>query len=80
MRWPNDPHKKVVLLAALLTASCAAVTPSGAPPWALLEDCPVPQARLQTNADLIPHIRALRQSLRSCNDDKRSLREWAEKQ
>lgn len=80
MLLPNDPRTRVVLLAALLMASCASVTPSGAPPWALLEDCTAPQAELRTNGDLIPHIRALRNALRSCNDDKRALREWAERQ
>jgi hypothetical protein len=76
----SDPRAKASLLACLLVASCATVTPSGAPPWALLEDCHEPQAQLRTNGDLLPHIRALRGALRSCNDDKKALRDWAEKQ
>jgi len=79
MRSPNNPKLAAALLAALVCASCVTTTPQG-PPWALMEDCFVPQARLSTNGDLVPHIRALRSALRSCNDDKKALRDWAEKQ
>jgi hypothetical protein len=67
-----------VLLASLMLASCATVQPVGATPWALLEDCVIPRAAIQTNRDLIAHIRELRSALVSCNDDKKGLREWAD--
>jgi hypothetical protein len=70
-----------LILAAALSG-CAALSPPPAatPPWALLEDCPTPTAQVRTNGDLVRHIRALRDALRSCNDDKAALRSWAEKQ
>ena len=80
MQWPNDPKARVVMFASLLLASCAAVTPSGAPPWALLEDCPVNATVPRTNGELVAIRRELLTSLRSCNDDKAALREWARKQ
>lgn len=72
----------LVTLAATLSA-CGILphTPSPAtPPWALLEDCPEPRVTVNTNGDLVRHTRAMRDALRSCNDDKAALREWAEKQ
>ena len=77
MPSPRDPRMPAVLLAALLCASCAAVTPSATPPLALLSDCPQPVVNVQTNGDLVHLIRALRGALSLCNDDKRALREWA---
>lgn len=79
MHW-NDPKRAFVLLAAMLMASCASVTKPQAPPWYLLEPCVAEQPPLRTNADLLITIGVLRSALRSCNDDKAALREWAEKQ
>lgn len=78
MRLPNDPKGRAALLACLLCASCASVTPDV--PWSLLEDCYVPGASPQTNGELYRYTRSLRDALTACNDDKKALREWAGKQ
>lgn len=80
MRWPNDPRTAAIMLTALLMASCASVTPSGSPPWHLLQDCPDPATRVPaTNGELVRDRRVLKLALRECNDDKRALREWYER-
>jgi hypothetical protein len=79
MRLPTDPKGRFAAVASLLLASCCATTPTAGPPWALLEDCPEPPAQIATNGDLVRHARQLRNALRGCNDDKRALREWAER-
>jgi hypothetical protein len=70
----------LILAAALSGCAVLSPPPAATPPWALLEDCPEPAAQVRTNGDLVRHIRALRDALRSCNDDKAALRSWAEKQ
>lgn len=71
----------VILLGALMMASCAAVThPTSTlkPPESLLMDCPEPGGRPQTNGQLADYALALRNALRVCNNDKAALREWYE--
>lgn len=67
------------LLAALLMASCAAVTPPQRilPPVDLLQDCPEPPVTISTNGLLAEYALALRDALRGCNRDKAALREWS---
>jgi hypothetical protein len=80
MQWPNDPKGRVAMFASLLLASCASVTPSGNPPWHLLQDCPDPATAVPaTNGELVRQRRLLKLSLRECNDDKKALREWYER-
>jgi hypothetical protein len=78
----RSSKRLAVALLATLMAGCGVLSPPPAatPPWALMEDCPEPQAQVKTNGDLVRHIRALRDALRSCNDDKAALRSWADKQ
>lgn len=75
-----NPHARVVMLAALLVASCASVTPQQRllPPVELLQDCPEPPVQVGTNGQLAQAIQALRDALRGCNRDKAALREWAQ--
>ncbi len=79
MHSPN-PKLAAALMAALICASCVTTTPTNGPPWSLLEDCTAPVWAGTTNGDLVRHNRALRSALGACNDDKASLREWANKQ
>lgn len=67
------------LLATLLLASCAAVTPPQRilPPIDLLQDCNEPPLQITTNGQLSEYALALRDALRGCNRDKAALREWA---
>jgi hypothetical protein len=50
------------------------------PPVDLMADCPHPAVSYMTNADLAKAILSYQGALELCNIDKRSLREWAEKQ
>jgi hypothetical protein len=69
-----------LLLVLALTGCASWRQPAAAtPPWALLEDCPEPIPEAATNGGLARSLRALRDALRSCNDDKAALREWATK-
>jgi hypothetical protein len=72
-------HWPVVMLSALLLASCAAVAPPSRvlPPLNLLQDCAEPSVTAATNAQLLDFTLRLRDALRSCNRDKEALREWA---
>lgn len=67
------------LLATLLLASCAAVTPPQRvlPPVDLLQDCAEPPWSVETNGLLADTALKLRDALRRCNRDKAALREWA---
>lgn len=67
------------LLATLLLASCAAVTPPQRvlPPLDLLQDCNEPPAMVGNNGQLAEYALNLRDALRGCNRDKAALREWA---
>ena len=76
----QNPLTPVMLLSALLLASCAAVTSPTTkllPPASLLADCPAPTATVGTNGELADYILTLRNALRLCNNDKSALREWA---
>lgn len=76
----HSPDYKVALLTVLLLASCASVAPGPQkvlPPLELLQDCPQPEIRKQTNGDLSWTIQALIEVLKGCNLDKKNLREWA---
>jgi hypothetical protein len=73
MRWNNSAG----LLACLLVASCAAVSPL-APPPELLADCPIPSSPVRTNGELAEGYSARGFALRACNDDKAALRAWAD--
>ena len=48
------------------------------PPQNLLRDCPKPDFTGRTWADLLEHTEELKTALDKCNEDKRSLREWAD--
>ena len=75
MPWNN--RTPAALLAALLLASCAAVSPPlPAPEW--LADCPVPSGPVPTNGALAERDQARGFALRACNNDKAALRAWAE--
>lgn len=74
MRW--RPDITAVLLAALLSASCAG-TQYVLPPAELLAECQEPPAQVSTNGLLARYALDLRAALRGCNDDKAALREWA---
>ena len=77
MRW--RPEMAAGLMAGLLMASCAQVSPlTAVPPAGLLGPCTAPSRALNTNADLVRHILDLRGALQSCDDDKTALREWAQ--
>lgn len=66
------------MLAALLMASCASVTPQRLlPPVELLQDCPEPPFTATTNGLLAEYALQLRDALRGCNRDKAALRDWA---
>lgn len=47
------------------------------PPAVLLLDCPEVAEKYKTNGDLAWTVLEYRKALASCNQDKRSLREWA---
>jgi hypothetical protein len=66
--------RAVALLLTLLLAACAQFQ---LPPAELLADCQEPAARVTTNGLLARYALDLRTALRSCNDDKAALREWA---
>lgn len=73
-------HSRVIMLTALLMASCATVAPKDSrilPPVELLQDCAEPPGAFQTNGALAGYLIELRDALRGCNADKRALREWA---
>lgn len=68
------------MLATLLLASCAAVSPTPVrllPPVELLQDCAEPPFTATTNGLLAEYALQLRDALRGCNRDKAALREWA---
>lgn len=71
---------KAALILAAALSGCAQVpiTVRDTPPAALLEECPVPEFRAETNIELAEWALALLQALRYCNNDKEALREWAE--
>lgn len=72
------PELAAGLLAGLLMASCAQVSPlTAVPPAGLLGPCTAPSRSLKTNADLVLHVLDLRTALQSCDDDKTALREWS---
>jgi hypothetical protein len=76
------PPNRMVMLTALLAASCATVAPDQPalrPPGALMQDCQAPPWQAGTNGALASTALALREALRLCNNDKAALREWAEK-
>jgi len=69
-----------LLLPVCLLAGCASPVPQVIrilPPAELIQDCPVPQVKLRTNGDMANHIVDLRSALKSCNNDKAALRDWA---
>jgi hypothetical protein len=68
------PDFAVASLTLLLCASCAQFQ---LPPAELLADCQEPAASVSTNGLLAKYALDLRTALRSCNDDKAALREWA---
>ena len=70
----------VVMLTALLMASCATVAPKSTPPYSLLPDSQEPAQGVKTNGELATYAQQLREALMGCNRDKESLREWVEKQ
>jgi hypothetical protein len=74
-----SPLAPVVMLSALLLASCASTLPGTrtTPPPELLQDCPEPTATVRTNRQLADYATRLRDALRGCNRDKAALREWA---
>lgn len=72
-------NQMVVMLTALLMASCATVAPKAVPPYSLLLDCQEPAQGVKTNGELATYTQQLREALRGCNRDKESLREWADK-
>lgn len=77
MRSNGDPRVPlVVMLTALLCASCATVSPIR-PPAELLRDCVVGDTDFSTNAGLSRSLLAYKQALGLCNADKAALREWA---
>lgn len=47
-------------------------------PVELVQDCPIPARKGNTNGDLVQHNQALRTALVSCNDDKAAIRAWNE--
>lgn len=74
MRW-KDPRAPVVLMAALLCASCA--TTLQRPPADLMAACYEPVGDTSTNGGLARYARALRDALRGCNVQLDNLRRWA---
>jgi hypothetical protein len=48
------------------------------PPVEWVQDCPMPTGTITTNADLARALNEARASIRTCNIDKKALREWAE--
>lgn len=66
--------RRVSILLVLLLTACAQVQ---LPPAELLADCREPSATVSTNGLLAKYALDLRTALRSCNDDKAALREWA---
>lgn len=84
MRWLSDLKRRIAgFLAAVSTlmllgcASAPVETGFRTPPAALLEDCPIPAVQTKTNGDLADGVIALRQAIKTCNNDKEALREWA---
>lgn len=70
MRWLTS-------IGALALAGCTTVPVIQAPPEHLMQDCPIPAVQAEKNGDLPKTILAFKAALRSCNDDKAALREWA---
>ena len=69
-----------LLLPVCLLAGCASPSPQVIrmlPPVELIQDCSVPQMQVRTNGDMAVHIVDLRSALKSCNNDKAALRDWA---
>lgn len=75
MRYSN-----LLLLLTLPLAGCLTVpkTVRELPPVEWLQDCPLPTGTIQLNADLARQRDEAVSSLKKCNIDKASLREWAE--
>lgn len=71
-----------ILALALLTGCATKATGvvKVVPPTHLMAECYEPAATTRTNGELVHYIEQLRETLRGCNRDKESLREWAEKQ
>lgn len=74
MRW-NNPKAPVVLLSALLLASCA--TTLQRPPADMMAACYVPVGDTTTNGGLSKYTRALKDALLGCNLQLDNLRRWA---
>lgn len=65
--------RSLPFLCLLALTACASQV-KAPPPY--LEACPHPVVDRTTNGGLADGIRAYRQALRDCNDDKAALREW----
>lgn len=78
----QTPLSGLISLSLLgLLSGCATSTVTeylrDVPPAYLLTPCVAPSPLVSTNGELLTYVDALHQTLRSCNDDKTTLREWA---
>lgn len=80
MSSPDPRAPVVVIMTALLMASCVTVAPKVerlSPPADLLRPCPEPEYDKSTNGGLASGLARFRESLGLCNADKAALREWS---
>lgn len=67
----------LALLSGCVTTQTVKVPVKVYPPAALMAPCPHPEATATTNGELLAYLEDMASALRSCNQDKQALRDWA---